>query len=138
MKITKSQLKQIIKEELGAYQSPKQELEALVDDIADATRDRFENDVEYDIDDFLEALGEQIEYDLAVMGLERLQEMLGDAGFFSVNSSLGKISLHEPEPEEISKPDRYDREERAIRRAGPKGPMSPEEHAKYMSLYGEE
>tara|TARA_R100000808_G_C2099567_1_gene117137 strand:+ start:76 stop:492 length:417 start_codon:yes stop_codon:yes gene_type:complete len=138
MKITKSQLKQIIKEELGAYQSPKQELEALVDDIADAARDRFELDVEHDISDFLEEMGEQIEYDLAVMGLERLQEILGDAGFFSVNSRLGKISLHEPEPEEISKPDRYDREERAIRRAGPKGPMSPEEHAKYMSLYGEE
>ena len=34
--------------------------------------------------------------------------------------------------------DRYDREERAIRRAGPKGPMSPEEHAKYMSLYDED
>ena len=103
MKITKSQLTGIIKEVLGDYQppeSPQQELEALVDDIADAARDRFELDVEHDISDFLEEVGEQIEYDLAVMGLERLQEMLGDRGFFSVNSRLGKISLHEPEPED--------------------------------------
>ena len=95
MKITKSQLKQIIKEELGAYQSPKQELEALVDDIADATRDRFENDVEYDIDDFLEEVGEQIQYKLAVMGLERLEDSLGDEGFFAVNDRLGKITFYE-------------------------------------------
>ncbi len=60
MKITKSQLTDIIKEELGAYQSPKQELEALVGDIADAARDRFELDVERDISDFWEEVGEQI------------------------------------------------------------------------------
>jgi len=98
MKITKSQLKQVIKEVLGDWQppkSPQEELKALVNDIADATRDRFKNYVEHNIDGFLKEVGEQIEYKLAVMGLERLQEMLGDGGFFSVNSGSGKITFYE-------------------------------------------
>ena len=95
MKITKSQLTDIIKEVLGDYQSPREILEDLVDDIADATRGNFENNVEYDIDDFLEEVGEQVEYKLTVMGLERLEGLLGDRGFFAVNDRLGKITFYE-------------------------------------------
>ena len=123
MKITKSQLKQIIKEELGRADY-RTEFEIIADDLQKiqmmTTPDALKT-------------GERIDVVLDQGDIEQIHAMATDA-----HNKISEYITQMMTRKEIPKPDRYDREERAIRRAGPKGPMSPEEHAKYMSLYGEE
>ena len=130
MKITKAQLKQIIKEELGrnleesegaeSVISKNRELSMLWEDLNELlakweTRPGFPGDVAYDA---------QSDYQRDLEGVMRVFKQ--------------EITDRMEDDDPSTEPDRYEREERAIRRAGPKGPMSPEEHAKYMSLYGED
>jgi hypothetical protein len=171
MKITKTQLKQIIKEELGdwtpemqrrARHSPMIAALSATDRGTRASRERAAQAAEgglYDIypkspqtdyrtefeiiaDDLKkiqmmttpDALktGERIDVVLDQEDMEEIHTMATDA-HNKISEYITQM-MREEDPE----PDRYEREERAIRRAGPKGPMSPEEHAKYMSLYGDE
>ena len=123
MKITKAQLKQIIKEELGRTDY-RTEFEIIANDLEEISRRTKPDALE---------TGERIDVVLDQEDIEEIHAMATDA----LNTISQYITQMMPR-KEIPKPDRYDREERAIRRAGQKGPMSPEEHAKYMSLYGEE
>ncbi len=104
MKITKSQLKQIIKEEIE-----KGEMLYIADRVADAARD-FPNEADIDITDLLENLDtddkytlmtmadEDAAYDLQVKGLEQIESELTEAGtdFFSVDEPRGEITFYKP------------------------------------------
>ena len=107
MKITKAQLKQIIKEELGQV-GQSRAYEELVLDLGDLLRRALDEEPYMQPDEVRSAV----------------EEALG----VHLGSDEGKIMAHAGLAS-----DRYEREERAIRRAGPKGriPFDP-------SLYGDE
>ena len=144
MKITRSQLKQIIKEELGRSLEEDEGAEGgLYDIYPKSSQTDYRTEFEIIANDLGEIsrmtkpdaleTGDQLDVVLDQAAIEEIHNMATDA-LDTISEYITQMMTRK----EIPKPDRYDREERAIRRAGPKGPMSPEEHAKYMSLYGED
>ena len=161
MKITRSQLKQIIKEEISKVLTEQEELAPGVHLAPDGSYAKIvfkfdgmnfkgrEEELEFPIRNVLN--NNRIPPEEVVLNLEGdtfTMHTLPDPGedtsewasyvegvYDEVHQELAEIFAQQ---EMDFASDRYDREERAIRRAGPKGPMSPEEHAKYMSLYDED
>ena len=137
MKITKAQLKQIIKEEIGRNLEEDEGAEGGLYDIYPKSpqtdwRTEFEN-IDADLEkvqmmttpDFMKS-GEQIDT-LRMEDVNLIHQTVE-----AVRDTISKYitqKMRDQDPE----PDRYEREERAIRRAGPKGriPFDP-------SLYGDE
>ena len=138
MKITRSQLKQIIKEELGRNLDEDEGAEGGLYDIYPKSpqtdyRTEFEN-----IDADLEKIQMMTTPDRMKTG-ERVDVVLDQEDIMLINQTVDAVrdtisqyitqKMGDQDPE----PDRYEREERAIRRAGPKGriPFDP-------SLYDED
>ena len=129
MKITKSQLKQIIKEELGrSLEGYEGGDENLLTDLETITKHL--EDIEILATPEKLKSGEQVDR-LRLEDINDIHRMAADAGrlISKLQDHVGNMMMRDQDPE----PDRYEREERAIRRAGPKGriPFDP-------SLYDED
>ena len=159
MKITRSQLKEIIKEELLKLQEyggrpygiePGREKYNVTGDAPPgppmdlgpppAGRPPIggpgdEPDADRNKEELVSDLFRRLRDALEVGGLhdDEIRSAVEEALNAALSLNPGEVMAHAGLAS-----DRYEREERAIRRAGPKGPMSPEEHAKYMSLYDED
>ena len=123
MKITKTQLKQIIKEEMRLSS---EDDEVLVPGYGKLTLDQIRNKLIRMIQEAAEDVQKEppgfTHFNSGVM-----------MAFFNTLKDHNALIAPKPDYEES----KYEREEREWRR-NPKPPMTPEERAKYMKLYDED
>ncbi len=119
MKITTGRLKEIIKEELMREMG-----EAMVVDLFPfKVMPKGEEG-----EDYAAAMFKDLDAAVATAKVWKLSGLLSDEG------TSPEVLDHE-DIQALDREERYEDEERAIKRAGPSPQMTPEEHGDYMSLY---
>ena len=91
MKITKSQLKKMILEELSS-QSPKQRLADITDAVSRAS-EGFPDGADVDVEEIINKMDADDVRQIQIMGLNRLETLLGRS-FFSINPK-GTMTFYE-------------------------------------------
>ena len=91
MKITKSQLKKMILEELSS-QSPKERLADITDAVSRAS-EGFPDGADVDVEDIISKMDADDVRQIQIMGLNRLETLLGRS-FFSITPK-GKMTFYE-------------------------------------------
>ena len=91
MKITRSQLKKMILEELSS-QSPKQRLADITDAVSRAS-EGYADGVDVDVEEIINKMDADDVRQIQIMGLNRLETLLGRS-FFSITPK-GKMTFYE-------------------------------------------